>query len=493
MKVTLKVTKGPEKGKVFEFDRPDTFLVGRAKDCHFRLSSSDPYISRRHFFLEICPPKCVLKDLDSTNPPKINGKIVSEQELHNGDTVEVGYTILQISISQEIKTAKCKKCGNAIPLAGDDIAPDLCGECISKEIIHGQKMKTLCKCGKDLTDKANSDGKAAELLGQVEYVCEECLKTDWNRDLSVAHVQTVKDYILVKDLGIGGMGRVDIVYHHPTNRLLALKKMKNLSDMLLTKRFERECRFTRELIHENLVRYIDSGVNGKEPYLVMQYITGGNLNDILMARNEPLNSREAIEYIIDVLSGLEFMHKHKIIHRDIKPENIVLMKTDSVKLIPKITDFGLAKKYAESGGTVLTQRGTALGTPIYMPPEQVRDARNAREPADLYSVGITLYYLLTGKYPYKFPTPFELKQLQQRLVTGRSLGELLKGMLRAKEVKQAMNIVLTEEPVPIQEKNPDIPKRLADVVDRSIKKDIGRRYQSAAEFRKQLFDVSKAL
>jgi len=493
MKVTLKVTKGPEKGQIFEFDKPDTFLVGRAKDCHLRLSSDDPYISRRHFLLEICPPRCVLKDLDSANPPKINGKVVSEEELQNGDTVEVGYTILQISISQEIKTAKCKKCGNAIPLAGDDIAPDLCGECISKEIIHGQKMKTLCKCGKDLTDKANSDGKAAELLGQVEYVCEECLKTDWNRDLSVAHVQTVKDYILVKDLGIGGMGKVEIVYHHPTNRLLALKKMKNLSDMLLTKRFERECRFTRELIHENLVRYIDSGVNGKEPYLVMQYITGGNLNDILMARNEPLNSREAIEYIIDVLSGLEFMHKHKIIHRDIKPENVVLMKTDSGKLIPKITDFGLAKRYAESGGTVLTQRGTALGTPIYMPPEQVRDARNAREPADLYSVGITFYYLITGKFPFNFPTIFELKQLQQRLKTGRSLGELLTKMVKAKEVQQPMLIVLNEEPIPIRERNPNIPKKLADVIDRSIKKDISRRYQSAAEFRKELINVMRAL
>ncbi len=491
MKVTLKVTKGPEKGKVFEFDKPDTFLVGRAKDCHFRLSSDDPYISRRHFILEICPPKCVLKDFDSANPPRVNGKIVSEQELHDTDIIEVGYTHLQVSISQEIRTANCKKCGGAIPLAGDDIAPDLCDKCISKEIIHGQKMKILCNCGKDLTDKANSDGKAAELLGQVEYVCEECLKTDWNRDLSVARVQTAKDYILVKELGIGGMGRVDIVYHYPTNRLSALKKMKNLSDMLLTKRFERECRFTRELIHENLVRYIDSGVNGKEPYLVMQYMTGGNLNDILMARNEPLNSGEAVEYISDVLSGLEFMHKHKIIHRDIKPENVVLMKTDSGKLIPKITDFGLAKKYSESGGTIITLLGTALGTPIYMPPEQVKDARNAREPADLYSVGITLYYLITGKFPFNFPTLFELKQLQQRLMTGKSLGKLLTKMLKAKEVQQPMLIVLTEEPVPIQEKNPNIPKKLADVIDRSIKKEISKRYQTAEEFRKELTNAMK--
>jgi len=262
---------------------------------------------------------------------------------------------------------------------------------------------------------------------------------------------------------------------------------------LLGKRFERECRFTKELIHENLIRYIDSGIDRKNPYLVMQYVAGGNLGDLLLTQDKPLNPRDAVEYIVDALSGLEFMHKHKIVHRDIKPENIVLSKTDSGRLIPKITDYGLAKKYTESGGVVLTQLGTALGTPIYVPPEQVRDARNAREPADLYSMGVTLYYLLTGQFQFNFPTLFELKQLQQRLLTGKSLGALLMGMLRAKQVKEPMLIVLSDEPIPIRERDPNIPKKLADVVDHSIKKEINRRYQSAGEFKEELINVCKTL
>jgi serine/threonine protein kinase len=300
-------------------------------------------------------------------------------------------------------------------------------------------------------------------------------------------------YVYLKNLGKGGMGQVDLVYHEPTARLLALKKILRLSETDLVKRFERECRFTRELIHENLIRYVDSGISGKEPYLVMQYVTGGNLGDLLLERDEPLNAAEAVDFILSTLSGLEFMHKHKIVHRDIKPENVILMKTETGKVIPKITDFGLAKKYSESGGAIITQLGTALGTPIYVPPEQVKDARNVREPADIYSVGMTLYYLLTGQFPFNFPTLFELKQLQQKLMTAKSLGELLAKMVKAKQVKQPMAIVFTEEPIPIRQRNPNIHQKLGDVVDRSIKKDINQRYQTATEFRNELLHVMKTL
>jgi serine/threonine-protein kinase len=490
MKVSLKVTKGPEKGKLFEFDKPATFLVGRAKDCHFTLSSDDPYISRRHFLIEICPPKCVLTDLNSANPPRINGKIVSEHELHDSDVIEVGYTHLQVLISHEIRTAKCKKCGKAIPLAGDDIAPDYCDECIVADIKYGQTQKILCKCGADLSDKANSDGRAAELMGEAQYVCENCVIKECDNE---AHEQSLSlskyGYRILRGLGGGGMGIVFLVHHVKTCRLLALKLIKDLNNAELVKRFERECRLNKELIHENLIKYVDSGICGKYPYLVMQYASGGHLGDVLLERDGPFNPVEAVGHMTDVLTALEFMHNHKIIHRDIKPENIVLMKTTSGKFIPKITDFGLAKKYSESGGTLMTQRGTALGTALYMPPEQVRDAVSVRETADLFSVGITLYYLLTGKFPYNFPTPFELKQLQMRLVTGKSLGALLLGMVKAQQVKQPMYLVLTEEPIPIRERNPNITVKLASVVDHSIKKEINQRYQSAKEFREELLNA----
>ena len=485
MKVILNVISGSEKGRCFQFDQPDTILVGRSKDCHLRLSSDDPYISRRHFLIEICPPRCVLKDLNSSNPPHVNGKKVYETELYQDDVIAAGYTQLQIAIEQDVRIATCNRCGEVIPLAAADTPPDLCSQCMEEE---ERKQRVMPKpssdlaihcinCGKDIGEKANSDGRAKELLGDVEYLCEGCYEKE----------SEINGYAVIGRLGEGGMGKVDLVCHRQTGRLLALKTISKLSGADMVKRFEREVRFTRDLVHENLIRYFDSGIHRREPYLVMQYISDGNLEDMLIARGRPLEAQEAGLCISGVLSGLETMHKNKMIHRDIKPQNILIKKDISGKVIPKITDLGLAKKYSESGGSVLTQRGVAMGTILYMPPEQIRDTRSVREPADLYSVGVTLYYLLTGKFPFDFPTQLEIQELRDNLHKEKSLGELMMFLVSQKRLSP-MHIILTEEPIPVRERNPEISKKLARIVDRSVKKEIRKRYQTASEFKKDLLN-----
>lgn len=497
MKVTLTVTKGPEQGRIFTFEEPDTFLLGRAKDCHFRLSAEDPYISRRHFLLEICPPRCVLKDLNSTNPPHVNGQRVLEQELKHGDEIEVGYTILKLAISTEVRKGVCRGCGGEVILGpGDDPAPSRCDACPPPKPAPPQPepkltQRTTCRCGRDLTEKANSDGKAGELAAEVTHLCADCLKNLWKCDLEVTQLLAARDYILVKKLQEGGFGRVELVYHSPTCRLLALKTMKELSE-IMAKRFEREVRFTREMVHPNLVRYVDSGMWGTQPYLVMQFVEGGSLRDHLLERNRPLSPFEAVEFMTGTLAGLEFMHRHFILHRDLKPDNILLKKDASGQMIPKLTDLGLAKKYTESGGTMLTQKGTGMGTILYMCPEQIKDTRSVKEPADLYALGVTLYEMLTGRFPYNFPTNLELQQLQRKMEQGKSLGEILLAVIQAKKL-EPMYIILNNEPIPIRQRNPEIPEKLAQIVDRAVKKDIPRRYQSAAEFRDDLLRVQKTL
>ena len=483
MKVILSVTKGPEQGRTFEFEQPDTLLVGRAKDCHLRLSSDDPYISRRHFLLEVCPPRCVFKDLNSSNPPHVNGKVVSEAELHQGDVITVGYTQLRIDIEQDVRMVACKNCNAEIPLAADDVPPDLCSPC---EEAEKRKKRVVPKpssglaincinCDKDVSDQPNSDGRAKELLGEVEYLCGGCYESG----------PEINDYTVIGTLGEGGMGKVYLVVHKKTGRLLALKKISKLSGPDMVKRFEREVRFTRDLVHENLIRYIDSGIHGREPYMVMQYISGGNLEDMLFKRGKPLETNIAGICIAGVLSGLEIMHKKKMVHRDIKPPNILVKTDSSGNIISKITDLGIAKKYSESGGSVLTQRGAAMGTILYMPPEQIRDTRSVREPADLYSVGVTLYYLLTGRFPYNFPTQLEIQNLRDRLHKDKSLGEVM--MILVSEQKLSpMHIILTEETIPVRERNPAISEKLARVIDRAVRKDISERYQKASDFRKDL-------
>ena len=132
----------------------------------------------------------------------------------------------------------------------------------------------------------------------------------------------------------------------------------------------------------------------------------------LTASAGKLPSMVAIGIILGVLEGIEYLHRQKIIHRDIKPQNILVVgqppkgQESGEPNTPKITDFGLAVCYGRAGGTRLTKVGTGMGTLMYMAPEQVKDAGNVREPADLYSVGIMLYYLLTGCSIFDYTTFF---------------------------------------------------------------------------------------
>ncbi len=484
MKITLSIVKGPEQGRQFVFEQPDTFLVGRAKDCHFRLPNDDPYVSRRHFLLEMCPPKCILKDLNSTNPPHVNGQRVVEHELKDGDVIEVGYTLLGVVISDHIRQVGCRKCGAAIPVAGDD-SPELCDACrISKpRLLSSREVKCTCgTCGSDLTAPANSDNRAKDLFGEVEYACPSCLS------LKGAEAK-INGYVVLKNLGHGGMGRVDLVYHLATARVLVMKKILKLDSEQLVKRFEREVRFTQEFVHPNLVRYVDSGIDGREPFLVMQYVRGSCLGNLILARNKPLEPKEAVNYIESALQGLEAMHQQKIVHRDIKPENILIKPNPKGKSVAKLADFGISKKYAESGGSVLTQKGMILGTILYMSPEQIKDCRNVREPADTYSMGITLYYLLTGQFPYDFPTKLELQKLQMKDLKGYGMESIFARIAAAQKLNP-MSIILNNKPLPVLQRKSSIPKKLAQVVDRAVMKDMGSRYQSAGDFRK---DLLKAL
>jgi serine/threonine-protein kinase len=491
MKVSLEVIKGPETGRVFEFTEPDFFIVGRSKDAHFRLSGDDPYIGRKHFLLEISPPRAILRDLDSKNKPCVNGEAVLEAELHHADIIEVGFTQMKVTITQEIKTRVvcCARCGAAFNIVEGEVPPELCLKCSKEaenERLAAQQKKlhqVACSCGKDITDLANSDGRAKDLQGVVRYSCERCARSLKKGEEAG---KKIDDYEVISVLGSGGMGKVYQVYHKPTGRVLALKQMLNLKAKNLIQRFGRETKYMRELEHPNTIRYINSGETSEGPYLVLEMASFGNLHDLLEKSNKGfMAASEAGLYIADALYGLEFIHKRNIVHRDLKPENILLQASGGGKLVPKITDFGLAKKYNEAGG--LTGTGIGMGTVMYMSPEQIRDTRSVREPADIYSMGVTLYHLLTGKFPYNFPTRAEVKRFcAEHLNNLKNLEEALKIMAEVEKIKNPHLIILSDKPIPIQERKPDLPTGLAMVIDRAINKNMELRFQTAAEFRQAL-------
>ncbi|MBW6491597.1 MAG: protein kinase [Lentimicrobium sp.] len=490
MKVKLEIIKGPEVGRSFEFTEPDTFLVGRAKDATFRLPEDDPYVSRRHFHLEIIPPKCIFRDLESTNTPSINNKFVLEKELENGDIIEVGYTRIKVSIDKQIiiKRIKCTRCGVDIVLIGNEKPIDYCDTCI-RNIEEEKRLKSklgkykfVCQCGTDLTDTADSDHRAQELKEKVLYSCPKCLPQGDNEKGT-----KISEYEVIKKIGEGGMGKVYLVYHKSTARIVVCKKILGITQKELLPRFEREISLQKSLKHENIIHFIDYGTDHKEPYMICEYATGGDLNNYIKKNNTLLPIASAVSIIGECLKGLEFMHSNQVIHRDIKPENILLQKDNSGRLIPKIADFGIAKSYNNAGGSSFTKVGVAIGTMFFMAPEQMKDAKNVDGRADIYSFGVSLYYLLTGKYPYHFPTPLDLNDwMLKNKGRFKNKEDAYQELIKMQQQNNPMLIILSNKPIPIRQRNPDISQKLASIVDKAIEKDLFKRIQTAKEFREKL-------
>jgi len=387
------------------------------------------------------------------------------------------------------RAGRCKGCGAALELYGDEAEPEHCGHCRRPSQLAPDVRFTCKYCSIDLTARANADGRATEFGNSIIYCCPTCLPAgDGPAGELIGDVYEVR-----KKLGGGGMGQVYLVHDPKTARLLALKRMIDIKDKQLIQRFEREAAFTAELHHPSLVRYVDRGIDGNGAlFLVMQYLPDGSLDTLMRERGSALPPDEAVAIIASALEGLEHMHSRQIIHRDIKPPNILLDKTRKRKTgYAKLADFGLAYCYARAGGMRLTRPNTSMGTMMLMPPEQIRDAASVKEPADLYAVGVSLYLLLTGSFPFDFPSPAEMRRKIMEKKPGwegESASKVDRNLRKLFELgyDHPFNIILGKEPIPIRERDASVPARLADVVDRAVRKDISKRFQTAREMREAL-------
>lgn len=501
MKVALTVIKGRDTGQVREFTQPRGFIIGRAPECDFQLPPADTYVSRQHVYLEICPPACRVRDLGTegagaTNAPRLNGQPVTAADLKDGDVLELGYTQLRISITEDkpvVHWRVCAQCGRRVEYLAGEAPAERCSECVdrARAAAAGKRLEIACaQCGSDVSERANSDGRASELADVAHYRCSTCLpKGDGFAGKAIG------SYRLVKRLGEGGMGAVFLAHHDATARLWALKQMKDLKNGEMNKRFARGMRLHRDLAHRNVVRYFDTGLDvDGNPFVVTEYVAGGELGATVDA-GQRMHPQLAVPLICGVLDGLEHLHARQIVHRDLKPPNILVDRqpidaggwaADTLP-VPKIADFDLAKCYGEAGGTRITKLGTAMGTLMYMPPEQVRSTATVKEPSDLYAVGVMLYYLLTGRYSFDFPTPADVRELQrQKPEEWRDPELALRMIMKLQRIQHPFRIVLNEEPIPVRRREASIPEALAAVVDRAVKKDPVQRFQTAADFRDAL-------
>jgi serine/threonine protein kinase len=492
MKVELIVERGPMTGKTFEFSQHDTFLFGRAPSATCCLPQ-DNYISRHHFLLEVNPPRVFARDLGSLNGTIVNEKKYGgrppeqkaptpapapaqastpspsparapalaptptsgenawnrsafEVELHHGDKITVGDTTMAIHV---LTDAECGRCGGSIPhdqkgqfQKGPGIF--LCGPCRSKEEQEKQKPQPP----KPLPQKARNpaqEAAAADLIMQLLRNAGLMGKPQ--------NIPAFPGYEVVKKLGEGGMGAVYLARSSADGKQVAIKVIRpdyNTSDAVIQRFRDREMALSRQMVHENIVMCYDGNYADGLFYMVMEFVEGSDVQRLLDS-SKRIDPPTATHIIIQALSGLEYIHSFNVIHRDLKPPNLLLSQK-STGWSPKIADFGLSKNLKSSAS--ITKKGDVAGSIPYMPPEQIIDFKNVGFPADIYSMGATLYHMLTGTFTRDFP---------------RKMDPLL--------------AIIQTENIPIRKRLPQISSSLGEVIDTAIAASPGSRYQTARDFR----------
>jgi serine/threonine protein kinase len=262
------------------------------------------------------------------------------------------------------------------------------------------------------------------------------------------------NYKIISKLGQGGMATVYKAHELSLSRMVALKVLSpQLSeDKAYIKRFKREAQAAAQLNHPNIVQIYAIGEEQGVHYFAMEYIKGKSLADIRQEEGV-LKPEDAVPIIRQVAEALAEAHKAGLVHRDIKPSNIMIDAAGR----PKVTDFGIA--YVSYANTKLTRDGSIIGTPEYLSPEQC-EGKTVDQRSDIYSLGVTLYELLSGKTPYEADTP----------------------------VSMLMKIVKGEFP-PLREVNPNVPESLQVIVDKMMLKDVQQRYQRMEEVIKDLLKL----
>jgi hypothetical protein len=433
MRVTLRILAGPYRGREFTFDQHDTFLIGRSDSAHLYLPE-DKFFSRHHCLLEIAPPRCFLRDLGSTNGTFVNGQKVPEAHLRSGDRIQGGQTVLEVEVQADQAVTID---GSETPtLTRPSIVMVECGNCGRREQTEGSPQDE-----------------------PMTFVCEEC------REELKRRPAPVPGYEMIKMLGRGGMGCVMLAREESSGRSVAIKTL--LPEVAVTgqslRRFMREIDVAAALDHPNIVRFLASGTNNGAVYLVSEFVDGSDAARLADAQGGRLPYAQAIDIIAQALDALSYAHTKGYIHRDIKESNI-LISGAAPNLVAKLTDFGLAKSFTQSGMSGITMAGDMAGTFAYMPPEQIKDFRNVRPTSDIYAIGMTAYSLLAGD-------------------TALDLGP-------ANDIASTVRAIFEGQIIPLLQRAPDVPGRVAEVIERALAKDPANRWQSAAAMRTALMHAA---
>ena len=272
------------------------------------------------------------------------------------------------------------------------------------------------------------------------------------------------DYTIKRLLGRGGMGVVYLAENRLMGRdeVLKVTKLKTTDVAEHFERSLREIRAVAKLRHPNIITAYRAVQLGENLILAMEYVDGSDLARVVKARG-PLSMADACNYAYQTALGLQHAHEHGLVHRDIKPSNLMLAREGGREVV-KILDFGLARvRSDEHNMGAVTHEGQMIGTPDFIAPEQIRDARRADIRADIYSLGATFYYLLTGAPPFPRNSIYDILQAHH-----------------------------SADATPLNLLRPEVPVELASLVGRMMAKEPDLRFNTPAELAAQLLPFLKA-
>jgi serine/threonine-protein kinase len=374
-------------------------------------------------------------DMGSRNGTRVNGQVIRQVDLKDGDRIQAGRTLIRVSIEAVTAPTGADSSRHGRPSrppadrsTGSERTP-----CFSEPVAEAGRQSTI--------PARRAQLRAADLLKQA---------TDPER---------IAQYRILRKLGSGGMGVVYQALDPSTGQHVAIKTILpgRAPSGTAVDRFLREASILQELEHPNIVHFREFGESSGTIFIAMDYVDGISGDQLLKELGGPLPVVRAARIVCQLLQALDYAHAKQFVHRDIKPSNLILTAAKG-KEVAILTDFGLARAYQTSQLSGLTFSGDVKGTAAFMAPEQILNFRDAKPPVDIYSAGATLYHLLTTKYPYDLPLHFACQ----------------------------IAAVLEQEAIPILSRRPDIPRDLAKLVHKSLAKKPEDRFPKAAAMAKAL-------
>ncbi|WP_341735390.1 protein kinase [Microcoleus sp. CAWBG640] len=404
-------------------------------------------MSRYHCLLDINPPDIRIRDFGSKNGTFVNGKKIGQREAHQSPEEAAQIQFPEYDLGE----------GDEFTLSDTSFRVAVALDPENAKTAQQQSPPTIPSNQENLWEMLK-----AFLLKAVG---------------GQNNIGVLGDYVLLKELGRGGFSLVYLARHQQTNEEVALKVMlpKVAANQRAVNWFMREIENTKSLKHPHVVGLKESGYADDTFFFTMEYCEGGSVVDLMVKRGvSTLPIAESVAIIVQVLDGLTYTHNAEIpnvrladgsfakgrglIHRDLKPGNIFLANIGG-KQVAKIGDYGLAKAFDQAGLSGQTMTGSQVGTPYFMPRQQVLDYKYAQPEVDVWAAAACLYVMLTGYSPRNFVglDPFRA--------------------------------VLDNDAVPIRDRTSSIPQPLATVIDRALIDNPEIYYKSAADFKQALLNT----